>query len=59
MVEERIPRHDQKFYEVHKEIFRRLVSEKERQAVAELVPRLLEKAKIHIFEDGKKREWSF
>ncbi len=50
LVEERTPRHAQKFYEVQPLIFRRLVSEAERDRLEAVVAQLRESASIEIFE---------
>ncbi len=49
LVEERTPRHAQKFYEVREEIFRRLVIEKEREQLDQIVARLRQAATIEVF----------
>jgi parvulin-like peptidyl-prolyl isomerase len=57
-VEERIPKHAQKFWEVQDVIFERLVSEKEREALGNFVNEKLRQAVVFVFQDGAKRRWS-
>lgn len=48
MVEERIERHAQKFYEVRDQIFEKLVAEQERKALEDFVNQILKNASIEI-----------
>lgn len=48
LVEERRPRHEQKFYEVKDEIFRRLVAEKERMGVEQVLSQLRASADVDL-----------
>lgn len=50
LVEEWIPRHDQRFYEVQDEIFEKLVTEKERRELDKISNNLLKNASIEIRE---------
>ncbi len=52
MVEEKIRRHAQKFYEVQEEIFELLVREQERKALDQFLASVLETAQIEILEPG-------
>lgn len=52
LVEESIPRHPQRFYEVQSELFGRLASEKEREAVSDFLKQLWQDASIEIKEPG-------
>jgi len=51
-MEEWVPAHEEKFYEVRDEIFERLTSEKERQAVDEYISKLFKSAQIDILKDN-------
>jgi parvulin-like peptidyl-prolyl isomerase len=51
MMEEWVPRHAQKFYEVQETIFEKLVAAKERVALDEYVNRLFEGASIEIHDE--------
>jgi parvulin-like peptidyl-prolyl isomerase len=51
-MEEWVPAHEEKFYEVRDEIFERLASEKERQAVDEYISKLFKSAQIDILKDN-------
>ncbi len=48
LVEERTPRHEQKFYEVKKKIFHRLIAEKEREQLEQLLTQLREAAVLEM-----------
>jgi hypothetical protein len=50
LVEEWIPRHHQKFFEVREEIFELLVAQKERSAVEAVLNEMLQKASIEIYD---------
>lgn len=50
MVEERIPGHAQKFYEVRHEIFDRLVAQQERQALKKFMNQILRDASIEVYD---------
>lgn len=52
MMEEWIPRHAQKFYEVQEIIFQRLLVEKERDVLERYVQELFETASIEIFDQS-------
>ena len=52
MVEEKIRRHAQKFYEVQEEIFEFLVRERERKALDQFLANVLDAARIEILEPG-------
>ncbi len=56
MMEEWIPRHAQKFYEVQEAIFEELVAAKERVALDEYVNRLFEGASLEIHDETLKFE---
>lgn len=53
-VEERTPRHAQKFYEVQHEIFARMVAQREREAVDRFVADVLDRSSIEIYDDNSK-----
>ncbi|HSR69154.1 MAG TPA: peptidylprolyl isomerase [Acidobacteriota bacterium] len=57
MVEETIPRHQQKYYEVQKEIYVRLLAEKERRALDEFLKQLIRDASISIYDEELRSEW--
>lgn len=57
-VEEIIPRHAQKFYEVMQDIFEHLVAEQERQGLDQLVNKIMDSASIEIFDPVLSRDWS-
>ncbi len=59
MVEERIPRHPQRFYEVQAGIFEELVSEKEIVARDAYVEELLDSASIKIYDEALNFEGIF
>lgn len=50
MLEEWIPRHAQKFYEVQESIFRRLVVEKERYVLDQYVNQLFQSASVRVLD---------
>ncbi|MFQ5737747.1 MAG: peptidylprolyl isomerase [Acidobacteriota bacterium] len=56
-VEERIPRHAQKFYEVRKDIFETLIAQKERAALDQFVAKLLQSASIEVLDESLSSEW--
>lgn len=56
-IEELIPRHAQKFYEVQEQIFEEMVSEKERQELDKLVNQMMESASIEILDPNLERDW--
>lgn len=56
LVEEWIPRHPQRFYEVQSELFGRLASDQEREAVSSFLKRLWQDASIDIKPPGWKVE---
>lgn len=51
MLEEWIPRHAQKFYEVQEAIFRKLVIEKERYVLDQYVNRLFQSASVKVLDN--------
>ena len=55
-MEEWIPAHEQKFYEVRDQIFETLTSEKEREAVDRYISGLLEGAQIRIMDENLRFE---
>ena len=57
MLEEWVPRHAQKFYEVQGLIFDRLVEEKERAALDDYVAHLFETASIEIRDEDLRELW--
>lgn len=57
MVEETIPRHQQKYYEVQREIYVRLLAEKERRALDEFLKQLIRDASISIYDEELRSEW--
>lgn len=57
MLDDWIPRHAQKFYEVQKSIFERLTAEKERAALDEYLNQILKNASIDIYDETLKTEW--
>ncbi|MFQ5928778.1 MAG: peptidylprolyl isomerase [Acidobacteriota bacterium] len=58
MLEEWVPRHAQKFYEVQETIFKKLVAKKERVALDEYVNQLFQAASVEIFDETLNFEWS-
>lgn len=58
MLEEWVPRHAQKFYEVQETIFKKLVAQKERVALDEYVNQLFQAASVEIFDETLNFEWS-
>jgi len=50
LIEEWIPRHPQKFFEVHDQIFEMLVAEKERAATRKVLNEMLKAASIEIYD---------
>jgi len=56
-LEERTPRHYQKFYEVQGQIFELLVAEREREAVEAFVQARITGAKIEILDEGLESFW--
>ncbi|MDA2929544.1 peptidylprolyl isomerase [Acidobacteria bacterium AH-259-O06] len=58
MLEEWVPRHAQKFYEVQETIFKKLVAKKERVALDEYVNQLFQAASVEIFDESLNFEWS-
>ncbi|HSR53940.1 MAG TPA: peptidylprolyl isomerase [Acidobacteriota bacterium] len=57
MVEEAIPRHQQKYYEVQKEIYVKLLAEKERRALDEFLKQMIRDASISIYDEELRSEW--
>lgn len=57
MVAERVPRHQQRLYEVQKEIFERLVSEREREAVDAYLKQIVRDASIEIHDEQLRAKW--
>ena len=57
MMEEWVPRHAQKFYEVQDTIFEKLVADKERAALDQYVKQLFLAASIEIQDEALKLEW--
>ena len=56
-LEERTPKHYQKFYEVQKQIFELLVAEREREAVEAFVQARITGAEIEILDEGLESFW--
>ncbi len=56
-IEELIPRHAQKFYEVQDQIFEQLVSEREREGLEQIVNQMMQSASIEIFDPSLSRDW--
>ena len=56
-VEERTPKHYQKFYEVQEQIFELLVAEREREAIEAFVQARITVAEIEILDEGIKSFW--
>ncbi len=56
MMEERVQRHAQKFYEVQQEIFRKLIAQKERDAIKDYLGQLVRTASIVIIDESLKSE---
>ncbi|MEE8586397.1 MAG: peptidylprolyl isomerase [Acidobacteriota bacterium] len=57
MVEEQIPRHHQKFYEVQKEIYEKLLADKERKALDSYLKQILKDASIEVRNEELRAEW--
>ena len=57
MMEEWVPRHAQKFYEVQDTVFEKLVADKERVALDQYVEQLLRTASIEIHDETLDLEW--
>ncbi len=56
-LEERTPKHYQKFYEVQEQIFELLVAERERGAVEAFVQARIRGAEIEILDEGLESSW--
>ena len=56
-IEELIPRHAQKFYEVQDQIFEQLVAEQEREGLELIVNQMMQSASIEIFDPNLNRDW--
>ena len=54
LIEEWIPRHSQKFFEVRDQIFATLISEKEREATKRVLNKMLRNASIEVYDSSLK-----
>lgn len=57
MVEEQVPRHHEKFYEVQEEIYERLLADKERKALDSYLKQILKDASIEVRSEELRAEW--
>lgn len=57
MLEEQVPQHHQKFYEVQGEIYEKLLAEKERQALDGFLKQILKDASIEVRHEELRAEW--
>jgi len=57
MMEEWVPRHAQKFYEVQNALFEQMVADKERLALDQYVEQLLSAASVDILDESLELEW--
>ena len=57
MMEEWVPRHAQKFYEVQDALFEKLVADKERLALDQYVEQLFLAASVDIHDEDLDLEW--
>ena len=57
MVEEQVPRHHQKFYEVQKKVYEKLLADKERKALDSYLKQILKDASIEVRHEELRAEW--